>query len=268
MPSLKCQLSFLLLSLILITSCKNEVKTREVPLAKETMELGDNSKTSVDWKGQYKGTLPCADCEGIATTITLKSDGSFQRVVYYRGKSEQAQVDRGSFNWDDSGSTISLDLSDGRSQSYKVGENQLVHLDQDEQLIEGDLANLYILIKNHMDTNLENKTWVLTELMGQAIEPAEGQAKPHLIFNSENAMISGNNGCNRISMGYQLLENQRLKVAPGISTLMACPNDSLSEAFNKVLQRTDNYTVSNGQLQLNKARMAPLAKFVQQLQDD
>ena len=228
-------------------------------------EIGDNSNTSVDWNGQYKGTLPCADCEGIATTITLKADGSFQRVVYYRGKSEQAEVDRGSFKWNDSGSIVILDLNDGSTQSYKIGENQLFHLDQEGQLISGDLAEHYILNKNRMDLNLENKTWVLKELMGQAIELNADQTEPHLVFNSENAMISGTNGCNRISMGYELLEGQRLKVAPGISTLMACPDDTLSDAFNEVLKRADNYTVTNGELHLNKARMAPLAKFVQQM---
>jgi uncharacterized lipoprotein NlpE involved in copper resistance len=246
----------------LFMACKDEPKTKTVePSLEKSVPLGDTSENALDWNGQYKGTLPCADCEGIATTLTLKSDGSFQRVQYYKGKSEQAVVESGTFTWDDTGSYIVLALKDGSTQAYKVGENQIWHLDKDNQRITGDLADAYILKKNRMDYSLENKTWVLKELMGQPIEFKEDQTKATLNFNSENAMIYGSNGCNRISMGYELLEGLRIKIAPGISTLMACPDDTISEAFNEVLQRADNYTVNNGELQLNKARMAPLAKF-------
>lgn len=253
----------LALSLCMFLGCKNEPKT-ETPSETETKEIvptGDTSENALDWNGQYKGTLPCADCSGIATTLTLKTDGSFKRVVFYKDKSSQAIVERGTFEWDDSGSIITLQIENGSSQSYKVGENQLWHLDADQEIIEGELAEAYVLKKNKMDYNLENKTWILTELLGQTIEEKEGQAQAHLIFHSENAMLSGYNGCNRISMGYELLEGQRIRLAPGISTLMACPDDQISDNFNDVLTTIDNYTVSDGELQLNKARMAPMAKF-------
>lgn len=45
-------------------------------------------------------------------------------------------------------------------------------------------------------------------------------------------------------------------------TRMACIKPTVEEAFIKVLETADNYTVKNDTLQLNKARMAPLAKFV------
>jgi len=263
MHSFKSTLGSLLLLLFLAAACKNDSETnpedRMTPPASS-----ETSENALDWNGQYKGTLPCADCEGIATTLTLKADGSFQRVMYYRGKSDTAIVDRGEFNWDSSGSRITLALEGGEAQSYKVGENQLWHLDQNGETINGDLADKYILTKNLIDYQLENKTWVLKELMGQAIITKEGDTEAYLQFNAENAMITGSNGCNRISMGYELLEGKRLKIAPGISTLMACPDDSISDAFNEVLQRADNYTVSDGELHLNKARMAPMAKFIEQ----
>jgi heat shock protein HslJ len=263
MNSFKSSLGSVLLIVFLVTACKNDPQTKESEV-NTPISSSETSENALDWNGQYKGTLPCADCEGIATTLTLKSDGSFQRVVYYRGKSDTANVDRGKFEWDTSGSTITIILDNDQTQSYKVGENQLWHLDQNGEMISGDLAAKYILTKNLMDFQLENKTWVLKELMGQPIVTEEGDTQAHLQFNSENAMITGSNGCNRISMGYELLEGQRLKIAPGISTLMACPEDSISDTFNEVLQRADNYTVSDGELHLNKARMAPMAKFIEQ----
>jgi uncharacterized lipoprotein NlpE involved in copper resistance len=244
--------------------CKNEPKTVSPSETEtnETLPTGDTSENALDWNGQYKGTLPCADCQGIATTLTLKYDGSFKRVLFYKGKSDQAIVERGTFEWDHSGSLITLQIENGSSQSYKVGENRLWHLDSDQKIIEGALAEAYILTKNKMDYKLENKTWVLKELLGQGIEQTEEQAQAYLRFNSENAMLIGNNGCNRISMGYELLEGQRIRLAPGISTLMTCPDDQISDRFNEVLKTIDNYTVNNGELHLNKARMAPMAKFV------
>ena len=249
----------LLVVLSLMTSCKESSKS-ETETATE-VPSGDTSENALDWNGQYKGTLPCDDCSGIATTLTLRSDGDFRRVEFYKDKSQQAIVERGSFSWDDSGSIIILAFEDGSTQGYKVGENQLWHLDENLQQRSDSLADQYILYKNRMDLALENKKWVLKELMGQTVELQEGQKEAYLIFNSENAMVSGNNGCNQISMGYELLEGNRFKLAPGITTLMACPYENISDQLNEVLDRADNYTISDGELHLNKARMAPLAKF-------
>lgn len=227
----------------------------------EKIPLGDTSENALDWNGQYKGMLPCADCEGIETVLTLKSTGNYTRSVVYKGKSEDRIIDTGAFSWDASGSIITLSLKDDGTQSYKVGENQLWHLDQNGERITGDLENMYILYKNKMDYSLENKTWVLTELMGQPVSSSENQKVAVLMFNSEEAMVSGNNSCNQIGGSYELMDGNRIKIGNMRSTMMACPDMNLADRFNQVLEKIDNYTVIDGMLQLNKARMAPLAKF-------
>jgi heat shock protein HslJ len=45
------------------------------------------------------------------------------------------------------------------------------------------------------------------------------------------------------------------------STMMACENMADEEGLAKVLGMADNYTIVNDVLSLNKARMAPLARF-------
>jgi heat shock protein HslJ len=42
---------------------------------------------------------------------------------------------------------------------------------------------------------------------------------------------------------------------------MACPDMKEEDAFKKVLEQVDNFTVSGDNLSLNKAKMAPLATF-------
>ncbi len=45
------------------------------------------------------------------------------------------------------------------------------------------------------------------------------------------------------------------------STLMACPDMELEREFMKVLYTADNYNFDGKTIVLNKARMAPLARF-------
>ena len=101
MQSLKTSVWLALFIAFTLTSCKNETKTEDNVGNSDPSATDTTLAEGLTWKGQYKGTLPCADCEGIATTLNLNADGTFKRVVFYRGKSEQAMVDRGSFSWDE-----------------------------------------------------------------------------------------------------------------------------------------------------------------------
>ena len=220
-----------------------------------------NSQNSLDWNGTYQGVIPCADCEGIKTSITLSNQGKFTRIRTYLGKEESRRVDEGTFDWDENGSRITLKPTDGESQMYQVGENMLFHLDQGGNRISGELADKYTLMKNRSDQRLEDKKWILTELMGQEIIFGEGQKEAFLIFNSESGRVSGNNSCNVLAGSYQLKEGGRIEIGQMAATLMACPDMEIAEQLGKVLGQADNYTIAEGFLSLNKARMAPLAQF-------
>jgi uncharacterized lipoprotein NlpE involved in copper resistance len=114
-----------------------------------SLPTGDNSMTSVDWDGTYMGVLPCADCEGIATSITLKKDKSYTMVARYLGKKgSPVKENRGNFSWNEAGSIITLEgITGGGSNQYQVGENQLFHLDREGKRITGELAQHYVLKK-------------------------------------------------------------------------------------------------------------------------
>jgi heat shock protein HslJ len=223
-----------------------------------------SSRNSLDWNGTYQGVTPCADCEGIKTTLTLMDTGEFSRIRTYLGKEETGKVDSGTFRWDDTGSRITLNPAEGEPQSYQVGENRLFHLDQEGNRIPGDLAQNYDLVKNRADYQLENKKWILTELMGQEFVPGQGMAEAFLYFDMETGRFSGNNSCNVLNGNYELKEGNRITFGRMASTLMACPEMTKADQFDQVLERTDNYTTADGILSLNKARMAPLARFRQE----
>ncbi len=222
---------------------------------------GSNSKLALDWNGTYKGVLPCADCEGIETAITLYSTGKFKRTMKYLGKDDRFFKDEGDIQWNEAGSIITISTEDGTSQMYQVGENILFHLDQDGNRISGDLAAKYRLQKNRMDPRIENTRWVLKEIKGQEVVIGEGNKEAFLMLNSEEGIYSGNNSCNVFSGSYELKEGDRITFSQGINTLMACPDMTTADTLNEVFGMVDNYAVRNGMLSLNRARMAPLARF-------
>lgn len=121
-----------------------ELQVEEVETKKP---VGDNSMTSLDWAGTYRGELPCASCEGIKTVITINSDGTYTLQETYLGKETTPTETKGNFEWDDEGQRIRI--SEDR-HAYFVGENTLTLLDHEGNKNVGDHEALYVLTK---DTN-------------------------------------------------------------------------------------------------------------------
>lgn len=112
-------------------------------------EIADHhsSQNALDWAGIYAGTLPCADCAGIATTVTLQYDNTFELQMVYEGKSTHPFVERGKFEWDTAGRTIRLIGVSAAPIHFQVGEDVLFLLDHARQRIHGELAPRYQLPK-------------------------------------------------------------------------------------------------------------------------
>ncbi len=111
-------------------------------------ELGKmhNARNSIDYGGRYYGVLPCADCAGIETSLTINYDGTFILQSAYMGKDEAVFEDKGNYHWQDCGNIIVLEATD-RPLYYFISENHVVHLDQCGERITGVLADKYILEK-------------------------------------------------------------------------------------------------------------------------
>lgn len=130
----------------------NTVQSGEVV---DVISIGwDTTKNSVDRDGSYKGTLPCADCEGIKTELTISDDNKYKIEQQYLGvipfsgmtESENKFQSEGIFAWDASGSIITLDTADGIMQFF-VWEWYVRYLDASGFIITGALEENYILRK-------------------------------------------------------------------------------------------------------------------------
>ncbi|EGA70552.1 putative lipoprotein [Vibrio sinaloensis DSM 21326] len=104
------------------------------------------ANNSLDWNGTYVGILPCADCSGIETRISLNHDDSYQIEQTYLGKQDGYFISQGQLSWNEAGNTVILEQESGANQ-YFVGENVLFKLDINGQRVEGDLAQHYQLKK-------------------------------------------------------------------------------------------------------------------------
>ena len=222
---------------------------------------GHNSANSLDWAGVYKGVLPCANCEGIETSLTLKMDNSYQLSTTYLGKDAMPFKQQGSFEWDTKGSMIRLLNQKDGPALYKVGENQLLQLDMEGQLITGDLADNYKLNKQPpvAELKLTGVRWRLTELMGQAVPATEPDLTPYLQF-GEDGRVSGFAGCNQFTGAYET-EGLRLSFKPMATTEKACLNASVEQQFLTTIQGIDNYSLNESGLAFYKARTAALLRF-------
>ncbi|AZA82598.1 copper resistance protein NlpE [Chryseobacterium lactis] len=110
-----------------------------------TSVIGDTSENAVDWNGTYEAVVPCADCPGIKTSLTLNNDKTFSISEEYIDRNSKNQ-DKGSFTWDATGSIITL-KGKTANYKYKVGENALYQLDMEGKEITGPNKDLYIFKK-------------------------------------------------------------------------------------------------------------------------
>jgi uncharacterized lipoprotein NlpE involved in copper resistance len=113
---------------------------------KGRMPVGATAKNSLDVIGKYKGVLPCADCEGIETTIELKADSTYSREMKYLGKKDNLFTATGKWTWA-SEFVINLGSIKEGPNRYFVAEGKLVQLDMSGKKISGALADKYELKK-------------------------------------------------------------------------------------------------------------------------
>lgn len=109
-------------------------------------DLMHNAKSSLDFYGEYEGTIPAADAPGIKTTIKLNKDNTYTRKMVFVDRKDNIPEEKGNFTWNADGNIITLNGAK-EANKYFVSENRLYALDTNGQRITGDLADKYILKK-------------------------------------------------------------------------------------------------------------------------
>lgn len=231
----------------------------------QTQQVPDahTAATSLDWVGTYRGVLPCADCEGIETTITLKDNNNYTLETRYMGKGDDAvNTESGTFAWGKDGTRIMLGGS--TPLRFQVAENKLFHLDLEGNRIEGSLADHYILVKqmekgDHGNAITE-RYWKLVELRGEKIGKTMRDA--HFILKAHEPRVQGSGGCNGMGGHYELKDENGIRFGQMISTMMACPDGmDVEHAFLTSLEEVETYDVQGDVLILKDKTGDVVSRF-------
>ena len=112
------------------------------------IDTSHTAQNSLDWKGTYKGILPCKDCAGIETEIMLHSGNTYMIATKMMSHSKTKTVlEHGNFTWAN-GSVIELKgMSDGPVK-YFVEEGRIILLDKAGKKMEAAKEGMYTLTKN------------------------------------------------------------------------------------------------------------------------
>jgi hypothetical protein len=206
----------------------------------QAIDTYHTSQNALDWAGVYTGVLPCADCEGIQTTIVLNYDNTFEFRTKYLGKNLEEFVKQGSFTWSEQGNIIKLD---GVPTPFLVGEGMLFQLDVDGNRMPADVEARYTL---GMVSDIVGRTWKLMILHGEAVEVADEERRPYFKLNVEDSRITGNGGCNTVG-GTYIIDGNHISFSQMFATRMFCMDAMDLEAeFLRILELTDSFVRSSG----------------------
>jgi uncharacterized lipoprotein NlpE involved in copper resistance len=100
-----------------------------------------------NFTGVYTGVLPCADCEGIETQLTLNENKTYSISRKYLGKEDDRPfVSNGRWEWM-SNNAMKLNDPSGPPTLIYVMEGKVLMLDRSGNRVTGNLADKYYLFK-------------------------------------------------------------------------------------------------------------------------
>ena len=133
----------LLSGLFLLLGLSNNPAIAETPVPEHAQNDAGKLKAS----GLYFGFFPCADCQGVKTTLALNANNSYVLITQYVGKSDREFVEKGKFAVGDDGKTLVLSPKKGGidTQQYLIDDEMLIKLDENGERITADGADRFIL---------------------------------------------------------------------------------------------------------------------------
>ena len=106
-----------------------------------------HAQKTLNLSGLYLGFYPCADCQGVRTTLALNKNNTYVYISIYVGKSDREIIEKGKFTLGENGNTLVLTPRKGSTttQQYLIEDDMLIKLDEDGNRITKDGADGYFL---------------------------------------------------------------------------------------------------------------------------
>ncbi len=139
---------YLVLSVALaatLSNCTNKQKQAEQTTEPEVVVVEDETPAYV---GVYEGTLPCADCPGIKTVLTINADSTYRLTSEYLEKEDGFFEQQATYSLIHNGEVIEFFTpSTGEKFYYRILDGALAVSDEKGTVNEGERAEDYILKK-------------------------------------------------------------------------------------------------------------------------
>lgn len=102
---------------------------------------------SKDFHGVFYGFLPCDDCNGMKTTLSLKQNNYYLLVTQPARESSREFFEKGKYEWNDETQTVTLKpRNDAPEKQFQIkDEGTLVQFNSSGRPYAGDLADRYTL---------------------------------------------------------------------------------------------------------------------------
>ena len=241
--------TYILFLILLVQSCGT---------GEEKISSAAVDDSASDWPGIYSGVIPCADCEGIETTLQINPNMTYVLSETYLGKSDQPPQRNGAFTWNKALDKIKLAGIESGPSEYLVDTNGVWQLDINGKKITGDLAVKYLLIKTP-ENMLGFYRWKLTQLMGKYLD---SKSSASLRLEMEDRRFHGFGWCNAFNGLFELQDGGRLSFGSFSPTPRTCPDTTAETQFLNVLRIVDSYKLKGRELTLSRGDLPPMATFV------
>jgi len=120
---------------------KSHEQNTDHPVHIEPMEK------SLEFHGVFYGFLPCTDCNGIKSTLSLKQKNNYLLVTQPAKESSRESYEKGKYTWNDETNTVVLTPRDeSKTRQYLIkDEGTLILLNTDGSPMKGDKSDSYTL---------------------------------------------------------------------------------------------------------------------------
>ena len=134
--------SFFVSAILVVISLSACTPQPQAPATTANASAAPAAQASASLTGTFAGTLPCADCAGIDSTLVLTADGKYHLTDAYQDKDHSSFISEGNYSLESGGKTLHLRPSnkDEYDGYYAiVSPTQLTMLDREGKAIEGQL---------------------------------------------------------------------------------------------------------------------------------
>ncbi len=210
----------------------------------------------------FSGIMPCKECGGIKTVLSLNEDHTFSLRQKHEGASAPVFESAGIYRQNLHTGIIRIETVYGVSFPSRIrqGKDKLLVGPGNRNRKATSAAKPAEL--NAVVPGIKGKLWIFTGLAGDSAALARGSARvPSLKLETGENRFSGFGGCNRIFGNFQLQEGNRITFHQIASTKMACRDENREAAFLELLGIVRSFQIVSDTLELRDAGGQKLGLF-------